>query len=391
MLPAAVFGLLPLAVSGYMQCGTGVPLCGVLTLESGFGHGYYRHSQPTVHGLWPQVGWYGSSRCIRPRTSTAGRDIYSCYRHGDNQHALWFEGHEWSVHGACAGAVDENTFFGQVCALSEFPLELMESQEKGGFQKMVDVLRSHSLPVYYTDVYNDQIQLSACASYDGQWKLTKVDDFESVCASRPQASEESTMRGTCIPMQRGPPCRHDSECADLQGCIRCARSGFCTDVHLGHDETRLSLASVSGMKPPVGVGDAAIAPQGVSSSHLQCPPVEPGQMGICVEECSSGEDCHSGGQMCCSNGCGHVCMEPVDAPKPKKKALMTDGADASHLLGSLPAQDQKNVLESAGIMLIIYFIAGSLIGLGVVCVIPAFRMSWRHHSAEQDIAVYVKI
>lgn len=40
-----------------------------------------------------------------------------------------------------------------------------------------------------------------------------------------------------------------------------------------------------------------------------CP--ESREVGICVELCSSDMDC-SGNQKCCSNGCGHVCQNPVD-------------------------------------------------------------------------------
>jgi len=39
-----------------------------------------------------------------------------------------------------------------------------------------------------------------------------------------------------------------------------------------------------------------------------CPPAE--GPGICVELCSSNDDC-SNGQLCCSNGCGHVCTDPA--------------------------------------------------------------------------------
>ena len=35
--------------------------------------------------------------------------------------------------------------------------------------------------------------------------------------------------------------------------------------------------------------------------------------GICSEECGSDDDCNSD-QKCCSNGCGHTCMDPVSIP-----------------------------------------------------------------------------
>ena len=41
----------------------------------------------------------------------------------------------------------------------------------------------------------------------------------------------------------------------------------------------------------------------------ECPPIR-ADAGICVEGCSSDNDC--GGDMkCCSNGCGHTCQAPV--------------------------------------------------------------------------------
>ena len=39
-----------------------------------------------------------------------------------------------------------------------------------------------------------------------------------------------------------------------------------------------------------------------------CPATD-GAIGTCVEECLHDADC-DGGHKCCSNGCGHVCVEP---------------------------------------------------------------------------------
>ena len=39
-----------------------------------------------------------------------------------------------------------------------------------------------------------------------------------------------------------------------------------------------------------------------------CPATD-GAIGTCVEECLQDADC-DGGHKCCSNGCGHVCVEP---------------------------------------------------------------------------------
>ena len=45
-------------------------------------------------------------------------------------------------------------------------------------------------------------------------------------------------------------------------------------------------------------------------STVVCPLLPPDVAGICVEECSSDDDC-SAGELCCSNGCGHTCVPGV--------------------------------------------------------------------------------
>ena len=40
-----------------------------------------------------------------------------------------------------------------------------------------------------------------------------------------------------------------------------------------------------------------------------CPHTD-GAFGTCVEECSNDMDCQ-GQWKCCSNGCGHTCVDPV--------------------------------------------------------------------------------
>merc|ERR1712137_1217237 len=45
---------------------------------------------------------------------------------------------------------------------------------------------------------------------------------------------------------------------------------------------------------------------------LVCPPVNAGQIGVCLHECDSNEEC-DGEKWCCGNGCGKVCTLPVTA------------------------------------------------------------------------------
>lgn len=167
-----------------MDCG-GAPLCGVLTLETGYGHGYYAHASPSVHGLWPAVGNYGNSKCVRPTVSAAApTKVYPCYAADANQ--LWFEQHEWKNHGVCAGARDADDFFGQVCALSSGPLQVLESLKSSGLKEIGEFgtrLAAAGYPVHSTDAYTSQVQLSACAGSDGQWVMSPVDDFGARCGN----------------------------------------------------------------------------------------------------------------------------------------------------------------------------------------------------------------
>ena len=52
-----------------------------------------------------------------------------------------------------------------------------------------------------------------------------------------------------------------------------------------------------------------------------CPVVEGDSFGFCAQECSDDAHC-AGSKKCCSNGCGHVC---VDAEPGKFIAVQTVG------------------------------------------------------------------
>ncbi|CAH1790945.1 unnamed protein product, partial [Owenia fusiformis] len=54
------------------------------------------------------------------------------------------------------------------------------------------------------------------------------------------------------------------------------------------------------------------------TGKLVCPPVPVGKSGACVESC--GDGC-TGGQLCCSNGCGHSCMDGIKKPIPRTPLL----------------------------------------------------------------------
>ena len=56
---------------------------------------------------------------------------------------------------------------------------------------------------------------------------------------------------------------------------------------------------------------AALVPSPILASI--CPRVSEGTSGLCVQACSSDDSC-TGGQKCCSNGCGRSCVDPDRIP-----------------------------------------------------------------------------
>lgn len=222
-----------------MACGDGVPLCGVLVLQSGKGKGPYKHPEPTVHGLWPQTGQYGSSKCVRPDENGSPQRVYSCYNQkGESDAELArFQKHEWDKHGRCAGVDSASDYFKQVCQLSSQPIQVMRQSRSQGanLQGMADALESDGYPVYEIEKGTSEIHLSACAGPSGDWKLARVADFPGTCGGG-----GSSAQGQCIEGQQGPKCNSDSDCDGHSGCVRCAKSGYCTDVQLNFHQTKQS-------------------------------------------------------------------------------------------------------------------------------------------------------
>lgn len=234
--------------SSSMTCGTNVPLCGTLTLQTGLGSGVYHGNTTKVHGLWPETGSYGTSKCIKPTDTSNPTKVYDCYNQDSS--ALWFETHEWTKHGQCAGVKDSDDFFTQVCSLSKAPLQVLQKAKEAGkgFSSMTQALKDAGYPVWSLDTSNDQVELSVCAKTDGRWVLAAVSDMPSKCGdsspspapgpsppgpSPPAPSPApSPSTGSCVPGRQGPKCSSDADCTGLSGCVRCAHSGYCTDQKL---------------------------------------------------------------------------------------------------------------------------------------------------------------
>ncbi len=83
------------------------------------------------------------------------------------------------------------------------------------------------------------MELSACAGPDAKWVLTPVADFAAACGGwtlddriTPIDPDDDDPADSCVPSTHGPACDTDADCADAPGCVRCAGSGYCTDVPL---------------------------------------------------------------------------------------------------------------------------------------------------------------
>ena len=246
MACAAFIWVMPMnadTTAAFMDC-DGAPLCGVLTLETGLGRGLYEHPAPSLHGLWPQVGKYGSSQCLRPTKSAAApTDLYPCYQQTETAYRrqLSFQAHEWTKHGRCAGAVDAEDYFMKACRLSNAPIRLLIDERQSGTSELAAFgrrLEREGYPVFALDHRNKQVELSVCAGDDGVWMLAKPSDFRAKCGGRasttrvpPTPTPSASAATSCVRNVKGPKCEQDADCG-YSGCVRCAKSGYCTDQAL---------------------------------------------------------------------------------------------------------------------------------------------------------------
>lgn len=225
-----------------MKCG-GVWLCGVLALETGEGTGNYKHPTPVVHGLWPQTGKHGTSMCEAPKESDENpTTLCPCYE------SLSFMTHEWTTHGICAGVKNERDYFDQVCSLSAGPLAVMAEARSEGLG-LADVklagykakLQDSGYPFLLDALGLTSVTLSACAGPDGIWKLARVDKFGEVCGgwgplpvlAPPPILKCGWKKKNGKYTYTGPPCTSDEDCTNLEGCVRCAKSGTCAMAKSG--------------------------------------------------------------------------------------------------------------------------------------------------------------
>jgi hypothetical protein len=165
--------------------------------------------------------------------------VYECYdQKGESESdCLSFETHEWGAHGVCSGAADAEDFFTQVCGLADPPLAIMNATRYGDgatdLNAMADALTAAGYEIFAIDTSNSQLELSACAGPDTRWKFAAMADFPTVCGGWSDdllKSDDDTAE--CLSGSHGPSCSTDAQCLNVTSCVRCASSGYCTDVPL---------------------------------------------------------------------------------------------------------------------------------------------------------------
>lgn len=163
-------------------------LCGVLTLQTGYGPIGSMYNHRGVHGLWPQVFPYGDSVCFKPFNISMElpSKVYSCYANPfrTKTQIVEFETHEYLKHGICSGVNSSDMYFNQVCQLSNKPLQLMNSYcIHNEYTKCISILDQY---FYINNQYDStaQVELIACYNYNLKtWNLPlkiKIKDHGSI-------------------------------------------------------------------------------------------------------------------------------------------------------------------------------------------------------------------
>ena len=153
-----------------MTCSTTTRLCGVLTIETGFGPGAYNHTGgPGLHGLWPETGGYGTSACVPPVNTSFDQDHVRgvcAYLNDDPV----FARHEWEKHGLCAGGPGPaSAFMAEACRLAA-PV-VARLQDISTWEDTVTTAHTLPYPLWAVDDVDKQLLFSVCSQGDGSWNF----------------------------------------------------------------------------------------------------------------------------------------------------------------------------------------------------------------------------
>ena len=168
-----------------------------------------------IHGLWPQ--W--AETCGGPSFDLGKLDSISTELNDhwpsceEKNSDLW--SHEWSKHGSCSNMTELAYFSKALSLLSEYSADC-----SGGHAAVV---ASNS-----TDVAIGE-SCSFCFSRSDFKKETCSSGPSPGPSPHPGPSPGPTP-DECEPDKHGPRCDSDAECKHYKYCVRCASSGYCTEV-----------------------------------------------------------------------------------------------------------------------------------------------------------------
>eukprot|EP00931_Biecheleriopsis_adriatica_P055277 TRINITY_DN32631_c0_g1_i1.p1 TRINITY_DN32631_c0_g1~~TRINITY_DN32631_c0_g1_i1.p1 ORF type:complete len:448 (-),score=63.61 TRINITY_DN32631_c0_g1_i1:27-1370(-) len=123
----------------------------------------------------------------------------------------------------------------------------------------------------------------------------------------PKMSKSSfhTAASACKSGSRGPSCSEDSDCDGIEGCVRCAKSGFCTDVP-GSSSSRRRRSTDSGNGAEKTSTTVAMAAEDV------CVAGQDGPSCTTDSDCAGKKGCIS----CQRKGWSHYCSADASVPSP---------------------------------------------------------------------------
>merc|ERR1711871_18285 len=221
----------------------------------------------TLHGMWPSrikdADTY-PCQCTNKEFSqseisdlaTDMNQYWSSLKgHGGN---VEFWDHEWTKHGTCSPQIDQGTnvhsyfnttlglraqvdTYGALAAAGILPGKSYSAMSvQGAIKKAVGVTPTlgcvgKDLAVVGLCFDKETVKLQDCSDsivHNTHDSVSNCDLEENITFSNGGSgpSPPTPAGDKCVPNKHGPVCNSDADCKDVPGCVRCASSGYCTDV-----------------------------------------------------------------------------------------------------------------------------------------------------------------
>ena len=222
----------------------------------------------TLHGLWPSRE--GAAECSYPCTCTAEKfDQSKIGSILPQMTEFWpssyppnapFWSHEWTKHGTCSG-FQQLEYFSTTLSWLQKTNASLALKKKGivpgstysasDIASAIDAANgaapllgcdrsSNSLTTVSFCLNVDATKLVECDSsiVNAGGNINSCDRSKPILfnngAATPTRSPTAPSPGAkkCLKDKKGPPCSSNADCVDFPDCVRCAKSGFCTQVPL---------------------------------------------------------------------------------------------------------------------------------------------------------------